>query len=130
MREELMIVYLVPSRGRELLVQVLGDKFNCLVVSPKDTIKEPLDQYMNKQAWNVGNMLLDAALCDLVILDTDNTPEDICAALTPALQSVAVKSLHNFYVGSWFVMNKKYMTLDIEDFVCKILREIVGKTDR
>ena len=128
MREELMVVYLLSS-GRDDLVQVLGDKLDCLVVSPEDTIRAPLDRYMNKLAWNVGNMLLDAALCDLVILDTDSTPEDVCTSLMPALQSVSVKSLHNFYVGSWFVMNEKYMTLDLEDFGIKIIRELVGKTE-
>ena len=117
--DSVTIVYLLSEDGSDL-ARVLTDRFGWMVVAPDDSVKSAADEGVNKTAWDLGNMLMDAALCDIVLLDEASFPEHLRDALLPALSECAGRTFLNFSGRSWFVLKKKYMRLNV-DYVSTVI---------
>lgn len=117
--DPVMIVYLLSMDGNAL-AKVLAERFGWMVVSPDDSVKSAADEGVNKTAWDLGSMLMDASLCDIVLLDEATFPEYLRDALLPALSECAGRTFLNFSGRSWFVLKKKYMRLNV-DYVSAVI---------
>ena len=112
-----VIVYLLlgenSTEKADHIVDVLGRRFGWTVTGPALDARSPMDTSINYNAWAIGNVLEDASMCDIVVLDEDYTDSAIYHSLKVMLDAVSVCAQTSRSGYHWYIMTPRCKNIDI-----------------
>lgn len=112
-----VIAYLLldesSNEKADRIVDALGRRFGWTVTGPALDAKSPMDTSINYNAWAIGNVLEDASMCDIVILDEDYTDSAIYHSLKVMLDAVSTSAQTSRSGFHWYIMTPRCKNIDI-----------------